>query len=115
MGILKTRINTRSEDFVANAVLFRPGIVFHGHDPFDFSEVYNQLRAADEPFYGSGDELADAVSVLFVDDIAFGAAQFLRDHLPRFLGGDAAEVFRGDDDVDILTDFTVRVDLARIF
>ena len=42
----------------------------------------------------AGDELADAVDVLVVHDVALGLADALQDHLLGGLRGDAAEVVR---------------------
>ena len=44
------------------------------------------------------DDVADAVDVLLVHHLALGLADPLQDHLLGGLGGDAAEVVRGDVD-----------------
>src|SRR4051812_14000023 len=46
-----------------------------------FSKVDDQSAPFSDPLDRSGDELMDAVSILFIDHIPFSTAEPLRDHL----------------------------------
>ena len=47
------------------------------------------------------------MAVFFIDDIAFSAAQLLRDDLASFLSSDATKIFRRHLDIDELAYFAV--------
>src|SRR5436190_7477256 len=59
------------------------------------AELYERVARV-RLLHDAGDQLADAVAVLLEHHVALGLADALQDHLLHRLGGDAAEVARGD-------------------
>ena len=88
--------------------------VFLGHDPFagghcslEFSEINDDVRFLETP-HGSTHNFPGAIFELLIDHVLLDLADALVDGLPGGLGGDTAEIPRGDLDLQ----FVPRLDIG---
>ena len=98
---------------VADVVILRLHALAGGHDGLEFAEVHDDVRAL-EPADGAIDDLAGAVLELVVDHLLLDLADALHHGLLGGLGGDAAEIARGDLHVNELTDLGVGLELLGL-
>src|SRR6185436_16046005 len=83
------------DDAVAGPVRFTRRLLAERKHALGLAEVDDDVVALLEPADDAADELALAVLVLVVNEVAFGVAHALEQHLLGRLGGDAAESASG--------------------
>src|SRR5690606_3187746 len=88
---LAVEVRGDGDEAVAGAVPLARGLLARRQDRLGAAEVDDDVRAPLEAAHDAGDELALAVLVLVVDELALRVADALDDHLLRRLRGDAAE------------------------
>ena len=77
------------------------------------AQVHDHVALLD-PMDGAADDLALLVDEVGVDGVTLGIPHPLQDHLLGRLGGDAAELLRGQLDLDLVLEIGLRVELARL-